>query len=173
VLGNSRWVDSTDNWFYIPDFKPFSEDGYYMGLSIWFNIDSMQVGEYAQIISAKKDSVGFTLQKRGTSGAMNLRLDTRTGVYNTVVGRANGVLDGTWHNYSFKIHGDSVTTFIDGTLLESRQFDSGEGFAAAFNPAIGYGGLRGGIDEVFFFDGTQSNNWMRLFYALQYAVIRE
>ena len=36
VLGNSRWVDSTDNWFYIPDFKPFSEDGYYMGLSIWF-----------------------------------------------------------------------------------------------------------------------------------------
>jgi hypothetical protein len=173
VLGNSRWTDSTDNWFYIPGFKPFSEDGYYMGLSIWFNIDSMQVGEYAQIISAKKDSVGFTLQKRGTSGAVNLRLDTRTGVYNTVVGRANGVLDGTWHNYSFKIHGDSVTTFIDGTLLESRQFDSGEGFAAAFNPAIGYGGLRGGIDEVFFFDGTQSNNWMRLFYALQYAVIRE
>ena len=173
VLGNSRWVDSTDNWFYISDFKPFSEDGYYMGLSIWFNIDSMQVGEYAQIISAKKDSVGFTLQKRGTSGAVNLRLDTRTGVYNTVVGRANGVLDGTWHNYSFKIHGDSVTTFIDGALLESRQFDAGEGFAAAFNPSIGYGGLRGGIDEVFFFDGTQSNNWMRLFYALQYAVIKE
>lgn len=173
VLGNSRWVDSTDNWFYISDFKPFSEDGYYMGLSIWFNIDSMQVGEYAQIISAKKDSVGFTLQKRGTSGAVNLRLDTRTGVYNTVVGRANGVLDGTWHNYSFKIHGDSVTTFIDGALLESRQFDAGEGFATAFNPAIGYGGIRGGIDEVFFFDGTQSNNWMRLFYALQYAVIKE
>ena len=44
LLGRSRWVDSTDNWFYIPDFKPFSEDGYYMGLSIWFNIDSMQVG---------------------------------------------------------------------------------------------------------------------------------
>lgn len=173
VLGNSRWVDSTDNWFYIPDFKPFSEDGYYMGLSIWFNIDSMQVGEYAQIISAKKDSTGFTLQKRGTSGAVNLRLDTRTGVYNTVVGRANGVLDGTWHNYSFKIHGDSVTTFIDGMLLESRQFDSGEGFTAAFNPAVGYGGLRGGIDEVFFFDGSQSNNWMRLFYALQYAAIKE
>lgn len=173
VLGNSRWVDSTDNWFYIPDFKPFSEDGYYMGLSIWFNIDSMQVSEYAQIISAKKDSVGFTLQKRGASGAVNLRLDTRTGVYNTVVGRANGVLDGTWHNYSFKIHGDSVTTFIDGTLLESRQFDSGEGFAAAFNPSIGYGGLRGGIDEVFFFDGAQSNNWMRLFYALQYSAINE
>ncbi len=169
----AKTSDSTDNWFYIPDFKPFSEDGYYMGLSIWFNIDSMQVGEYAQIISAKKDSMGFTLQKRGTSGAVNLRLDTRTGVYNTVVGRANGVLDGTWHNYSFKIHGDSVTSFIDGTLLESRQFDAGEGFAAAFNPSIGYGGLRGGIDEVFFFDGTQSNNWMRLFYALQYAVIKE
>ncbi len=173
LLGRSRWTDSTDNWFYIPDFKPFSEDGRYMGLSIWFNIDSMQVGEYAQIISAKKDSVGFTLQKRGASGAVNLRLDTRTGVYNTVVGRANGVLDGTWHNYSFKIHGDSVTTFIDGALLESKQFDAGEGFAAAFNPSIGYGGLRGGIDEVFFFDGTQSNNWMRLFCALQYAVIKE
>ena len=173
VLGNSRWVDSTDNWFYIPDFKPFSEDGYYMGLSIWFNIDSMQVSEYAQIISAKNDSTGFALQKRGATGAVNLRLDTRTGAYNALFGRANGVLDGTWHNYSFKIHGDSVTTFIDGTLLESRQFDSGEGFAAAFNPTIGYGGIRGGVDEVFFFDGTQSNNWMRLFYALQYAVIRE
>ena len=171
VFGNSRWVDSTDNWFYINNFKPFSEDGYYMGLSVWFNIDSMQVGEYAQIVSAKKDSVGFTLQKRGSSGAVNLRLDTRTGVYNTVVGRANGVLDGTWHNYSFKIHGDSVTTFIDGALLESRQFDSGEGFAAAYNPAIGYGGLRGGIDELFFFDGTQSRNWMRLFYALQKSAL--
>ncbi|WP_298768099.1 LamG-like jellyroll fold domain-containing protein [uncultured Fibrobacter sp.] len=170
VLGNSRWTDSTDNWFYISDFRPFSEDGYYMGLSIWFNIDSMQVSEYAQIISAKKDSTGFRLQKRGTSGAVNLRLDTRTGVYNTVVGRANGALDGTWHNYSFKIHGDSVTTFIDGTLLETRQFDAGEGFATAFNPSIGYGGLRGGIDEVFFFDGTQSNDWMRLFYALQKRV---
>ena len=171
VFGNSRWVDSTDNWFYINNFKPFSEDGYYMGLSVWFNIDSVQVAEYAQIISAKKDSVGFTLQKRGASGAVNLRLDTRTGVYNTVVGRANGVLDGTWHNYSFKIHGDSVTTFVDGALLESRQFDSGEGFAAAYNPAIGYGGLRGGIDELFFFDGTQSRNWMRLFYALQKSAL--
>lgn len=171
LLGHSRWVDSTDSWLYITDFEPFSEDGHYMGLSIWFNIDSMQVGEYAQIVSAKKDSVGFTLQKRGSSGAVNLRLDTRTGVYNTVVGRANGVLDGTWHNYSFKIHGDSVTTFIDGKLLESKQFDSGEGFAKAFNPGVGYGGLRGGIDELFFFDGTQSRNWMRLFYALQKSAL--
>ncbi|MDY6284219.1 MAG: hypothetical protein SPL19_04440 [Fibrobacter sp.] len=171
LLGNSRWTDSTDTWLYINEFKPFSEDGYYMGLSIWFNIDSLQVGEYAQIVSAKKDSVGFTLQKRGTSGAANLRLDTKTGVYNSVYGRANGALDGTWHNFSFKIHGDSVTTFFDGKLTGAVQFDSGEGFSTAYNPGVGYGGLRGGIDELFFFDGTQSQNWMRLFYALQKSVV--
>lgn len=171
LLGNALWLDSTDNWFLINDFKPFSEDGHYMGLSIWFNIDSMQVGEYAEIVSAKKDSVGFTLQKRGTSGAVNLRLDTRTGVYNTVYGRANGVLDGTWHNYSFKIHGDSVTTFIDGKLVEAKAFDSGEGFSTAYNPGVGYGGMCGGLDELFFLDGSQSQDWMRLFYALQKSVV--
>lgn len=170
VLGNALWLDASDKWYYITDFKPFSEDGYYMGLSIWFNVDSMQVAEYTQIVSARKDSTGFRLQKRGSSGAVNLRLDTRTGVYNGVFGRANGVLDGTWHNYSFKIHGDSITTFIDGTLIESKQFDSGDGFSAAFNPGVGYEGLHGGVDELFFFDGTQSQNWMRLFYALQQGV---
>jgi len=170
ALGNALWLDTSDKWFYIDDFKPFSEDGYYMGLSVWFHVDSMQVGEYAQIVSAKKDSVGFTLQKRGTSGAVNLRLDTKTGGYNVLVGRVNSVLDGTWHNYSFKIHGDSATTFIDGTLIESVQFDAGEGFSVAYNPAVGYSGVQGGVDELFFFDGTQSRNWMRLFYALQQGV---
>jgi len=170
VLGNSRWTDSTDSWYYIIDFKPFSEDGYYMGLSVWFNVDSMQVSEYTQIVSIKKDRTGFALQKRGSSGAVNLRLDTETGVYNAVMGRANGVLDGTWHNYSFKIHGDSATTFIDGKLIEAVEFDSGDGFGAAFNPSVGYDGMRGGVDELFFFDGTQSRNWMRLFYALQQGV---
>lgn len=170
LLGNALWLDASDNWFYIDDFKPFSEDGYYMGLSVWFHIDSTQVDEYAQIITAKKDSVGFMLQKHGASGAVNLRLNTKTGGYNVLVGRVNSVLDGTWHNYSFKIHGDSVTTFIDGTLIESVQFDAGEGFSIAYNPVVGYSGVQGGVDELFFFDGTQSQNWMRLFYALQQGV---
>lgn len=167
VFGNSRWTDSTDSWFYMDDFKPFSDDGY-MGLSIWFNLDSMKMESYARIIAIKNDSTGFALQRRGTSGAVNLRLDTEGGgVYNSVFGRANGVLDGTWHNYAFKIHKDTVTTFIDGTLIGSTQFKLGNGFAKAFNPGIGYPWLRGGIDELIFFDGTQSVNWMRLFYALQ------
>lgn len=167
VFGNSRWTDSTDSWFYMDDFKPFSDDGY-MGLSIWFNLDSMEMESYARIIAIKNDSTGFALQRRGTSGAVNLRLDTEGGgVYNSVFGRANGVLDGTWHNYAFKIHKDTVTTFIDGTLIGSTQFKLGNGFAKAFNPGIGYPWLRGGIDELIFFDGTQSVNWMRLFYALQ------
>ena len=72
-----------------------------------------------------------------------------------------------------KVLGKVPLSFRVKAVLESRRFDSGEGFAAAFNPTIGYGGIRGGVDEVFFFDGAQSNNWMRLFYALQYAVIRE
>lgn len=171
VFGNSRWTDSTDSWLYLDDYKPFSDDGY-MGLSIWFNLDSMQMESYARIIAIKKDSTGFALQRRGSSGAVNLRLDTEGGgVYNSVFGRADGVLDGTWHNYAFKIHKDTVTTFIDGSLIGSTQFNLGNGFANAFNPGIGYPWLRGGIDELFFFDGTQSVNWMRLFYALQKRVI--
>lgn len=168
VMGGARWTDSTDSWTYIDNFVPFV-DGKYMTLSVWFNMDSLQVEGYVQIASAKKDSVGFTIQQRGSTNAINLRLDAEHGAYNKVYGRADGVLNNEWHNYTVKIFGDSVTTFVDGVLNTRETFDSGDGFGKAFNPDIGYKGTRGGIDELFFFDGTQSENWMRLFYALQVA----
>ena len=168
VMGGARWTDSTDSWTYIDNFVPFV-DGHFMTLSVWFNMDSLQVNGYVQIASVKKDSVGFTIQQRGSTNAINLRLDAEHGVYNKVYGRADGVLNNEWHNYTVKIFGDSVTTFVDGVLNTRETFDSGDGFAKAFNPGIGYKGTRGGIDELFFFDGTQSENWMRLFYALQVA----
>ncbi len=140
-----------------------------MTLSVWFNMDSLQVDGYVQIVSAKKDSVGFALQQRGAINALNLRLDAEHGVYNSVYGRADGVLDNQQHNYTFKINGDAVTMFVDGVLNSKDEFDSGDGFGKAVNPGVGYKGTRGGIDEVFFLDGTQSDNWMRLFYALQAA----
>ena len=85
---------------------------------------------------------------------------------------ALNVLDGSWHNYAFTIFEDSVKIYLDGALLIASEFDSGEGFADVSNPAIGYeapNNIVGGMDELFFFDGMQSENWMKLFYALQIA----
>ena len=102
---------------------------------------------------------------------MNLRIDARhdgVGIYNTGFGTAR-ILDGTWHNYSFTIRGDSVFTYVDGVPLSKDQFENGGDFSTCTNPAIGGDepNLVGGLDEIFFFDGSQSENWMRLFYALQ------
>ncbi|MBQ3720606.1 MAG: hypothetical protein II850_06400 [Fibrobacter sp.] len=172
VMGGARWTDSTDNWTYIGNFEPFV-DGNSIALSIWFKMDSTQANNYTQIVSAKKDSSGYnstgiTLQQRGTTSAINLRIDAEDGDYNKLVGRADGLLDNEWHNYAFIINGDSVTTFVDGKINTQEVFEHGNGFAnVKQNIAIGGKGARGGIDELFFFDGTQSENWMRLFYALQ------
>ena len=174
VMGGARWTDSTDNWTYIGNFEPFV-DGNSIALSIWFKMDSTQANNYTQIVSAKKDSSGYnstgiTLQQRGTTSAINLRIDAEDGDYNKLVGRADGLLDNEWHNYAFIINGDSVTTFVDGKINTQEVFEHGNGFAnVKQNIAIGGKGARGGIDELFFFDGTQSENWMRLFYALQVA----
>lgn len=169
LYGKARWTDSTDNWFLINDFKPF-EDRYSMAASIWINMKKEQQPEtYMRILSAKKDSTGFIIQQRADRSAVNLRLDAGSGeAYNQIFGTAD-ILDGTWHNYAFRISKDSVAIFADGVLIQKEVIISGSDFSAAFNPAVGAAdpNLIGGLDEVFFFDGSQSDNWMRLFYALQ------
>ena len=167
-FGGALWTDSTDMWKLVNDFEPFTDNGKQMSASIWIKGDSVSQAiipegkGYTRLLSCKNDSIGFILQQRANQAAVNLRLDARTngkGVYNATFGNAR-ILDGKWHHYAFTIRGVN----IGGT-----EFDSGEGFAVCKNPAIGYEGRNfvGGIDEVFFFDGTQSVNWMRLFYALQ------
>ena len=178
IWGNAAWYDSTDSWNMVENFVPFV-DGKYMTASFWFLLDStMQAGpgkSYTRILSAKKDSVGFIVQRRDTTGSINLRIDARkngVGDYNKTFGTALNVLDGSWHNYAFTIFEDSVKIYLDGALLIASEFDSGEGFADVSNPAIGYeapNNIVGGMDELFFFDGMQSENWMKLFYALQIA----
>lgn len=173
--GNALWMDSTDKWIIIDDFEPFTNDGTQMSASIWIKADSASQAtpgrNYTRILSAKKDSVAFILQQRGNQAAVNLRLDARhdgKGVYNATYGSAR-ILDGEWHNYSFTIRGDSVFTYVDGVILGKDQFENGGDFSTCTNPAVGGDSpnLVGGLDEVFFFDGSQSENWMRLFYALQ------
>lgn len=181
-LGGALWTDSTDMWMLVDDFDPFTENGKQMSASIWIKGDSASQAalpedkSYTRLLSCKKDSVGFILQQRANQAAVNLRLDARVngkGVYNSTYGTAR-ILDGEWHNYSFTLRGDSVFIYADGVKIETAKFDSGEGFSACINPSVGYErNFVGGVDEIFFFDGTQSDNWMRLFYALQYAAIKE
>lgn len=172
LAGTALWLDSSDYYRVITPFYPFV-DGYYMTASLWINMDSSrQVTAYTRILSAKKDSVGFIVQQRSDRSAINLRLDTRTGDYNKVIGTAK-ILDGSWHNYAFRVYGDSVAVFSDGSLIQKAAFNSGEGFTTAYNPAIGCSpNLVGALDEIMFFDGTQSDDWMRLLYALQKNILR-
>ncbi len=180
ILGNALWLDSTDSWKMIEGFEPFTNNGTQMSASIWIKADSASQAtpgtSYTRILSAKKDSVAFILQQRGNQAAVNLRIDARhdgEGVYNSTYGTAR-ILDGTWHNYSFTIRGDSVFTYVDGVPLSKDQFENGGNFSTCTNPAIGGDepNLVGGLDEIFFFDGSQSENWMRLFYALQKQAIK-
>jgi len=182
ALGGALWTDYTDTWMLVNDFDPFTENGRLMSASIWIKGDSVSQAtlpegkSYTRLLSCKKDSVGFILQQRANQAVVSLRLDTRAngkGVYNSTYGNAR-ILDGDWHNYSFTIRGDSVFTYADGVKIEVAKFDSGLGFSACKNPAIGYErNFVGGMDEIFFFDGTQSINWMRLFYALQKRILEK
>ncbi len=182
ALGGALWTDYTDTWMLVNDFDPFTENGRLMSASIWIKGDSISQAtlpegkSYTRLLSCKKDSVGFILQQHANQAVVNLRLDTRAngkGVYNSTYGKAR-ILDGDWHNYSFTIRGDSVFTYADGVKIEVAKFDSGLGFSACKNPAIGYErNFVGGMDEIFFFDGTQSINWMRLFYALQKRILEK
>jgi len=180
VFGTALWTDSTDQWLMIEDFVPFTNDGNQMSASIWIKADSVSqptLGKnYTRILSARRDSVGVTLQQRGNQAAVNLRIDARkdgVGVYNSTFGNAR-ILDGTWHNYAFTVRGDSVFTYADGAVIGKTKFENGSGFASLSNPAIGYEGNNfvGGLDEIFFFDGSQTENWMRLFYALQKQALK-
>lgn len=167
--GNALWLDSTDSWKMIEDFEPFTNNGTQMSASIWIKMKAEeQVEDYTRILSAKNDKVGFAVQQRADRTAINLRIDAGEEHYNQIFGTAEA-LDGTWHNYAFRINKDSVTIFLDGMLIQKAAYESGDGFEGVVNPTIGADrpNLVGGLDEIFFFDGNQSENWLRLFYALQ------
>lgn len=167
--GNALWLDSTDSWKMIEDFEPFTNNGTRMSASIWIKMKAEeQVEDYTRILSAKNDKVGFAVQQRADRTAINLRIDAGEEHYNQIFGTAEA-LDGTWHNYAFRINKDSVTIFLDGMLIQKAAYESGDGFEGVVNPTIGADrpNLVGGLDEIFFFDGNQSENWLRLFYALQ------
>lgn len=167
--GNALWLDSTDSWKMIEDFEPFTNNGTRMSASIWIKMKAEeQVEDYTRILSAKNDKVGFAVQQRADRTAINLRIDAGEEHYNQIFGTAEA-LDGTWHNYAFRINKDSVTIFLDGMLIQKAAYESGDGFEGVVNPTIGADrpNLVGGLDEIFFFDGSQTENWMRLFYALQ------
>lgn len=175
AFGNALWTDSTDNWKLIDNFEPFTQNGYQMSASIWIKADSASQPtpgkNYTRLLAVKKDSIGFALQQRADHPAVNVRIDAHKdgkGVYNMTYGNA-WILDGTWHNYSLTIRGDSLYTYADGVIVSKNQFENGSNFASCTNPAIGYdrNNFVGGLDEIFFFDGSQTENWMRLFYALQ------
>lgn len=169
ILGNALWLDSTDSWKMIEDFEPFTNNGTQMSASIWIKMKAEeQVEDYTRILSAKNDKVGFAVQQRADRTAINLRIDAGEEHYNQIFGTAEA-LDGTWHNYAFRINKDSVTIFLDGMLIQKAAYESGDGFESVVNPTIGADrpNLVGGLDEIFFFDGSQSENWLRLFYALQ------
>lgn len=175
AFGGALWTDSTDNWYMINNFEPFTKDGYQMSTSVWIKADSASQPapgkNYTRILSAKKDSVGFIIQQRADHPAVNVRIDARKdgkGVYNSAYGNA-WILDGEWHNYSLTIRGDSLYTYADGEVVSKNKFENGSGFSTCTNPAVGYekNNLVGGLDEIFFFDGSQTENWMRLFFALQ------
>lgn len=175
AFGNALWTDSTDQWMFVEDFVPFTKDGYQMSASFWVKADSVSQPapgkNFTRFLSAKADSMGFMVQQRGDHPTINVRIDAHrngVGVYNTVYGYAD-ILDGTWHNYSLTIRGDSLYAWADGVNVSRTQFENGGDFSALTNPTIGYNpnNVVGGMDEVFFFDGSQSECWMKLFYALQ------
>ena len=175
AFGNALWTDSTDQWLLIENFKPFTREGTQMSASFWVKADSASQPSpgknYTRYLSAKADSMGFMVQQRGDHPTINVRIDAHRngiGVYNTVYGYAD-ILDGTWHNYSLTIRGDSLYAWADGVNVARVQFENGGDFAEVINPTIGYdrNNMVGGMDEVFFLDGSQSENWMKLFYALQ------
>lgn len=140
-----------------------------VGVSFWIKADSSeQSGEYNRILtSATSDSTGFIVQRRGVSGSVNLRINTKGGDYNALFG-TSPILDGEWHSYSFTIREDSVIVVIDGKVISKTTFDLGEGFnlLKGFNIG-GNPSLAGGIDELMIFDGSQSALWWSAFYTLQ------
>ncbi len=175
AFGKALWTDSTDQWIVIDDFKPFTNDGFQMSASFWVKADSVSQPapgkNFTRFLSAKADSMGFMVQQRGDHPTVNVRIDAHkngVGVYNTVYGYAD-ILDGNWHNYSLTIRGDSLYAWADGVNVSRTQFENGGDFSAVINPTIGYdrNNVVGGMDEVFFLDGSQSECWMKVFYALQ------
>lgn len=160
-------LDSVQTSFLISPLEPFVDNSR-IGVSFWILADSAsQMIPYGRILGAKADSAGFIIQQRADRGSVNLRLDSRGGGYNALYGTAP-ILDGSWHHYAFTLDADSVTVFADGAVIDRGSFDSGEGFENVLNPLCGgEEHFNGTLDEIFFLDGSQSENWMRLFYALQ------
>ncbi len=166
-------LDSVNASFVVPDFEPFVESRS-TGVSLWIRADSSeQVHPYARILEARSDAGGFVIQRRGATGSVNIRIDTEEGSYNALFGRS-AILDGSWRNYAFTLAGDSIHVYADGEKIQDAAFEQPGAFSDVCSPVFGSEELPliGSIDEVIFLFGTESENWMRLFHALQKRVFR-
>lgn len=166
-------LDTASPIFLVADFEPFVE-ARSTGVSFWIRGDSAsQAFPYARILSAKSDAGGFVIQRRGATGSVNIRIDTRDGSYNALFGRS-AILDGSWHNYAFTLRGDSIFVYADGQKVQCGGFEQPGEFSDVFSPVFGSSDepFIGTLDEAIFLSGEESENWMRLFYALQRSAVR-
>lgn len=175
-LARAYWLpevvmDTTGDGQIIGMEKTFT-DSLTLGVSFWIHMDAAeQLQNYARILVSDKDSAGFIVQQREATNKINIRINTRDGDYNAVFGTAE-ILDGAWHQYAFTIAKNEVTIYVDGEFLERRTFEGSEGLDEASYPLIGgYNNMVGGIQNVFFTDGAQGEDWFKLFYALQKNVV--
>lgn len=170
--GNMENLDTTISPVFFPDVTMMDgTDTSSVGVSVWFQADSTeQVEGYGRIFGARNDTSTIILQRRGATGSVNLRIDTRYdstgGVYNKLVGTAQ-LLDGKLHNYIFDIHDSTVEVYVDGAFYSRDTFNRGKGFTKLTAPALGGDpNITGSVGKVLVTRGNRSESWWQAFYRL-------
>lgn len=167
VWGKGFWMDSMVSPYVVPSFTTFV-DSSSVGVALWVRgIASEQPSTYMRLLESSYQNSGIILQQKSNRSTIELRINTKDGAYNAVFGGAD-LLDGLWHHYAFSIQGNRVTVVADGVAVADTTFNLGSGFTNSTMPVLGnYPMFHGQLDEVMFFDGTQTATWWRVLYALQ------
>jgi len=167
IWGNSLWLDSNSTPYTIDSFHTFTDSGT-LGLSFWLRMDAdEQADTYTQIFDTRSENSGIRIQQKADRTTAELRIDTKDGAYNALFG-ASDIFTGNWHHYALSINENQVIVVIDGVTVADTTFELGSGFTDSYSPVIGGNpNMRGHIDELMIFDGSQSADWWKIFYGLQ------
>lgn len=167
LWGNSLWLDSSSPPFMINSFYPLV-DSASIGASLWIRmLGSEQTDTYTQIFDTRSNNSGVRIQQRAGLNSLQIRIDSKDGDYNAIFG-ASAILDGAWHHYAFSMTGNKILVVSDGNVIVDTTFNPGSGFSNSYNPIIGgISNMKGHVDEVMFFDGSQTGFWWQALHALQ------
>ncbi|MFA6091066.1 MAG: LamG-like jellyroll fold domain-containing protein [Candidatus Gracilibacteria bacterium] len=106
---------------------------------------------------------GYMIQRNESTQDIYMRIDTSTGV-NQTIGIIPNILDGNWHHIVWTLDNGAKKGFKDGILIINENYSPGNGFSITSQPLDIAAYLIGKIDEVRIYNRALSDSEAQALY---------